>query len=342
MKLLITTQVVDKESPSLGFFHRWIEEFAKHCESVEVICLFEGAHTLPSNVRVHSLGKERGSKSMFSTFFYAARFKFLIFKLRNKYDSVFVHMNPEYIVLGGIFWKLWKKKIGLWYLHRSVTLRLRIAEVLVDVIFSASSESFRLKSKKLRIVGHGIDLAQFDESRHASQSELRVITTGRVAPSKRLLEMLEVFDVLETRSVPFTFTIVGAPATPADREYQYGLIKEINKRPYHAKVHFVGAVSHDRIPSLLAEANVFLNLSTTGSTDKAVLEAFAAGIPAVTSNEAFRTLLEPMGLYVSSADSEKIADALQKAMSTNAAPLRAYVAANHSLEALIPRILTAL
>jgi glycosyltransferase involved in cell wall biosynthesis len=342
MKLLITTQVVDKESPSLGFFHRWVEEFAKHCESVEVICLYEGTHSLPDNVHVHSLGKEQKEKSVFSTFFYTIRFTFLIFTLRNKYDSVFVHMNPEYIVLGGIFWKVWKKKIGLWYLHRSVTLRLRIAEFLADVIFSASPESFRLKSNKLRIVGHGINLSQFNHPLHGSQDELKVITTGRIAPSKRLVEMLEVFDILNARSIPFTFTIVGAPATPADKEYQEKVTAEIRKRPYHEKVHFVGAVSHDRIGRLLDQANVFLNLSTTGSTDKAVLEAFAAGMPAVTSNEAFKTLLEPIGLYVSSADFAKIADALEKAVGTDAAPLRSYVAMNHSLEALIPRILTAL
>ena len=82
MKLLICTQVVDKNHPILGFFHRWIEEFAKHCDTVEVICLFEGEHTLPANVHVHSLGKEEGKNRLK----YLIRFYAYIWNLRNEYD----------------------------------------------------------------------------------------------------------------------------------------------------------------------------------------------------------------------------------------------------------------
>ena len=57
MKLLIVTQTVDTDNPILGFFVRWIEEFAKHCEKIAVICLHEGEYTLPSNVEVYEIGK---------------------------------------------------------------------------------------------------------------------------------------------------------------------------------------------------------------------------------------------------------------------------------------------
>ena len=59
MKLLILTQKVDKNDPILGFFHRWVEEFARHCEQVTVIALGVGEYDLPQNVRVFSLGKEQ-------------------------------------------------------------------------------------------------------------------------------------------------------------------------------------------------------------------------------------------------------------------------------------------
>ena len=57
MRLLICTQTVDLNDPVLGFFHGWIAAFSRHCESVHVICLKEGRHSLPANVFVHSLGK---------------------------------------------------------------------------------------------------------------------------------------------------------------------------------------------------------------------------------------------------------------------------------------------
>src|SRR5580704_11376753 len=99
MRLLICTQAVDLDDPVLGFFHRWIAELSKRCERVHVICLKEGRHELPANVFVHSLGKEGGR----SRVKYLLNFYRYIRELRGEYDAVFVHMNSEYVVLGGFF-----------------------------------------------------------------------------------------------------------------------------------------------------------------------------------------------------------------------------------------------
>src|SRR3989344_232174 len=113
MRLLIVTQKVDKKDPILGFFHRWIEEFAKNFEKVTVVCLEKGEYNLPTNVKVLSLGKEeRRSKAE-----YISRFYRYIWQERKNYDAVFVHMNQEYVLLGWKFWKLWGKKIFLWRNH---------------------------------------------------------------------------------------------------------------------------------------------------------------------------------------------------------------------------------
>lgn len=117
------TQVVDLEHPVLGFFHRWIIEFAKHCEHVHVICLQEGKHDLPANVSVHSLGKEMGKGRLV----YLYRFYRLIWSLRREYDKVFVHMNQIYVILGAPVWKLLGKRVGLWYVHKQVSVSLRLA-----------------------------------------------------------------------------------------------------------------------------------------------------------------------------------------------------------------------
>jgi len=59
-RLLIITQKVNKNDSVLSFFHAWIAEFAKHFSRVTVVCLEEGEHSLPENVSVFSLGKEKG------------------------------------------------------------------------------------------------------------------------------------------------------------------------------------------------------------------------------------------------------------------------------------------
>ena len=60
MKLLIITQKIDQNDDILGFFHRWVEEFAKNTEKVVVIAQFVGQYNLPENIEVFSMGKEMG------------------------------------------------------------------------------------------------------------------------------------------------------------------------------------------------------------------------------------------------------------------------------------------
>ena len=338
MRLLITTQVVDTEDPVLGFFVRWIEEFAVHCEQIEVICLFEGKHELPANVRVHSLGKEHGRRSSFS---YAASFLALLWQLRGRYDAVFVHMNPEYVILGAPFWKLAKKRVALWYLHKRVDLKLRIAASLADVILTASKESFRLAAPNVHIVGHGIVVGDAPREPHEAGAPLRILTAGRIAPAKGVLEMLEAIDRLIARGVSSRFRILGAPATMSDRGYSDLVDARMRALP-KGVAERAGAVPHRDIPQELARTDVFLNLSETGSIDKAILEALASGVPVVTSNEAFRDLLTPYGLYVDRNDPEGIVDALVRAPSIDIAPLTAWVKEYHELASLVPRIIATL
>ncbi|HRH30994.1 MAG TPA: hypothetical protein PK886_02950, partial [Candidatus Paceibacterota bacterium] len=99
MKILITTQIIDTNDPILGFFHSWLKEFSKNFERVVVVCLKKGEFDLLENVEVLSLGKEGGV----SRIKYIFNFYKYIFKERKNYDVVFVHMNEEYVLLGGIF-----------------------------------------------------------------------------------------------------------------------------------------------------------------------------------------------------------------------------------------------
>ena len=334
MRLLITTQAVDLDDPVLGFFHTWIEELSKQYEQVIVICLREGRKNLPSNVQVYSLGA--GNKLVRGYTFLR-----LAVSLRHEYDAVFVHMNPEYIVLCGLYWRATWKQIVLWYTHKSVDLKLRIAVAFTNVILTASKESFRLDSEKVRVVGHGIEILKSMEK--GKSNSLRVLTAGRITKSKHLLEMLDAMEVLAKQHVDFTFTIVGAPATREDKKYELQLREKIKSGPLASKVVYLGGVPNAKVMELLATgADVFLNLSTTGSLDKAVLEALAHGVPAVSSNEAFREVLNNSGLFVKHVTAEEVVSALNKARVVDPEPLRDYVRTHHSLANLIPKIVSSL
>ena len=293
MKLLILTQKVDKNDPVLGFFHKWIEEFSKHAEEVSVICLYKGEFDLPNNVKVYSLGKEEKLKAKSYKLKALFRFYKYIWDLRYEYDSVFVHMNQIYVVLGGIFWIIEGKKIVLWYVHRAKSFSLYIAEKLVNNIITSSKESFTLKSEKVVYVGHGVDTDKFISTEYLEGGPKKVLYVGRITPIKDLETFINAADILNTKhSGVYTFKIIGNPATKTDYEYEKKLKELIKNKKLKNVIHFKPAVSPSELPELYANSYLTVNLSPSGGMDKTVLESWASNRPAFVSNNAFKQILE--------------------------------------------------
>lgn len=310
MKLLITTQAIDENDSALGFFIRWVEEFAKRAEAVEIICLRKGVYHLPANVRIHSLGKEHGQVSRFM---YAWRFLRLIWRLRHNYDAVFVHMNPDYVVLGGWWWKLAGKRVVLWYSHRNVDLKLRIAALWANVIASSATSSFRLKTDKLYLLGHGIDTNLFSPGLSVSSAHWRLVSVGRITPIKHLETAIEALALLRQRGVEAELKLVGQAGSPSDHLYERHLKERIGSLALEPYVHFEGPVQYGRMARVYHEADVSLNMAPTGGLDKAVLESMACGLPTLVSNEGFDAFLGPhrQRLLFRQDDAADLADKLQ-------------------------------
>ncbi len=288
MKLLIVTQTLDTHDPVLGFFHQWVLEFSKRFEKVTVIALNVGTHTLPANVSVHSLGKESGAGRGLRV----TRYVSLLYSLRNEYTHVFAHMNPEYVIGGGLLWRVWGKKIGFWYVHGAVTLRLHLAAFFAHRVFTASRESCRLASTKVLVVGHGIDTEMFSPKHIPHPPSM--LSVGRFSPSKKLEVLIDAMKTVRLNIPEAQGRIVGDAATPENVEYA----KHIQEYAKTAGIRIERPVLHTDVPSVLALSDVFLNASTTGSLDKAVLEAMACGVVPVTSNVAYKPMLSPYGLFV--------------------------------------------
>jgi hypothetical protein len=157
MRLLVCTQAVDKDERALGFFHRWLEEMAHSFTRIEVVCLKEGRHSLPGNVQIHSLGKETGR----SRLKYVLHFYRYAWTLRHEYDAVFVHMNQEYVLMGGLFWRLLGKRIILWRNHKMGNRLTDIACRLADVVCYTSPEAFVARLPHAVRMPIGIDTTQF-------------------------------------------------------------------------------------------------------------------------------------------------------------------------------------
>ncbi len=292
MKLLIITQKVDKDDSYFGFFHTWLTLFAQECEQITVLSLETRAYELPKNVQVISLGKEE-KKSRTQ---YLFRFWKTIWKSRKDYDAVFCHMSPLYVIVGFPIWKLLQKKTSLWYIHRNVDFKMWVAEKCADVVFTASPESFRLKSKKVHYVRQAVSSDQFKRpifSTHVHDGTLHVVSVGRITVIKNLDVLIKAANILHTKGIAIKVMLVGGTVTQEDIEYEktlHALVQECNANTY---VQFAGSIPFDRICESYWNSDVSVNLCPTGGMDKAVLESLAAGTPAIVSNEAFRSVLSP-------------------------------------------------
>ncbi len=345
MKLLILTQAVDTNDSVLGFFHRWIEEFAKHAEAVTVICLKEGVHSLPSNVRVFSLGKEKGRASRMQ---YAVRFWKLIWRERHNYDAVFVHMNVEYVILGAPLWRLLGKKVGLWYLHKSVTLRLRTAVFFANYVFTGTKQSLRLNTPKLNIMGQGIDVHTFSSLGRQLPVIFTVLFVGRLSPIKGVETLIDAAALLHRKGMQLRVEIIGGAETPDQAAYEQKLKEQVKKNKLEEVVTFVGPVKNNELPARLAKASVFVNTSRTGSLDKAGIEPMAVGLPVISCNDSYAAIVGPYGLFYKEGDSVQLSGMLERLAHNPSEAERIGLALqkeareHHNLANLVPAIMQVL
>ena len=342
MNLLVITQSVGKNDENLGAFYYWWEEMARRVDHLTIIASAVGVHHLPSNVSVYSLGKEDGRGRLGRIW----RFWELFSRHYAECDAVLFHQIPEFVIAASPFIMSLRKPAVLWYAHKSVTRHLRIAERLVDWVATSSPEGFRLPSKKAIYVGQAINTDLFQPVERPGSADdaakpLRIISVGRISPVKHYETLLRACTIgLHRWAWPWRLTIVGGPLAPGDLAYKEELeriVAECGLVPY---VEFVGSKVYEEIPIFLQSHDIFVNLSATGSLDKAVFEAMACGLSVITSNEAYRDIL-PARYFLSHAAPEELARQIGK-LADEKRPnqkLREIVVRRHSLRETVGRIM---
>lgn len=294
MKLLITTQKVDLQDDILGFMHGWIKEFSRQFDQVTVICLFEGEHDLPENVKVLSLGKnklEPKAKSQKSKALLRIKYSLNFYKYawqeRRNYDSVFVHMNSEYMLLGAWLWRWLGKKRGLWFAHYRPNWIAKIAFRLTEMIFTSTRKACAFDSEKVKVVGQGIDTEIFKPGSENVKEGKKILFLGRISPIKKIEMLIKAVGKLEKN---VSLNIIGSPgeAEPEkDKAYFEGLQKQVKDLELETRVNFLGKIPFREIAQHYQSSDFFVNLTPTGSLDKTTLEAMSCKNVVLVCNQAY-------------------------------------------------------
>lgn len=337
MKLLFITQIVDKNNRGpLGFVHGWIEAFLKRADKMNVICLQKG--TVDLKVPVYSLGKEQKS----SRFMYIVRFYKYIFKLHQEYDVVFVHMNAEYILLAGLWWRLSGKKIVLWYNHTYGTWKAKLAMKLAHLICHTSPYAFTAGTEKSVRMPAGIDTHLYKREPGQKRKPHSILFLGRIAPVKDLKTLIYAALIMDKENIDFTLSIYG-DALPKDAKYKEEV--QVLARPLErkGKIYYGGYVESWKTPKLFSEHEIFVNLTPQGNYDKTILEAMACESISSVSSIAFQDVLHQyMFKESNAADLARVIKSVfklsEEQRNAEGKKLREYVVKTHDLNVLEERL----
>jgi glycosyltransferase involved in cell wall biosynthesis len=344
MRLVFICQVVDQNDPILASTVRWIDEFAKkpQVEQVTVITLRKGTFALPSNVEVHAI-KGRNRLVTLVRFY-----EQVLRSVARGVDGFFIHMGGPYPVLLLPFRLLMGKPIYHWKTHPYISPMMRFyARVCDTKVFTATRNSFPLPLPNVRVVGHGIDTAQFCIEPSPKTGDL--VTVGRIAPVKRLDAMLKALAQCNHRYGTLYRLDIYGPTLKMNDEYEQYLRALVEQLNLSAFVSFRGAVPQHQLPEILNRYRLFLSFSKT-ALDKSVVEAMACGLPVISTNPCVEEILpehlRPL-LMVPAADMDNQAQTIHHLLSSDdrqlseiGQALRNVAVRDHSVTFLIDKILT--
>lgn len=304
MRLVFVTQQVDPGHPALAATVPMIRALAARVDEVVVLADRALPGVLPDNCRVRPYAA--GSRAVRGLRFEAA----LAAELRPKPAAVIAHMCPIYAVLAAPLARPLGVKVLLWYTHWHASRTLRAAERVSSVVLSVDRRTFPLDSKKVRAIGHGIDLAEFSCSDGGEHADLRAVVLGRYSRAKGLDVILRALRLALDDGLDARLELFGPALNPDERACRGELERLVEELDLGKRVKLGHAVLRAEVPEVFARADVLVNNMRAGATDKVVYEACAACVPVIASNPAFDTLL-PEALRFEREDARALADRLR-------------------------------
>jgi glycosyltransferase involved in cell wall biosynthesis len=287
MRLLVFNLATDADDPILGFTTGWLAALAKRVELIRVITMRAGRVTVPRNVVVYSVGKEKGYSELRRAIEF---YRHLGRVLRtDRVDMCFSHMIPIFTVMAAPVLRATRIPIVTWHAHPTLTLTLKAAHHVSDRIVTSIPTAYPYRRDKLTVVGQGIDTRLFIPDAKPSESPPVVLCVGRLSPVKDHPTLLRAAHLLKSRArQPFRVVIVGGPGRTEDEAYVNQLCRLMDDLAIRNLIEFHQPVPMARLPEWYRGCTVHVNLTPSGSGDKVALEAMACGRPSVAANEGFR------------------------------------------------------
>ncbi len=203
-------------------------------------------------------------------------------------------LQLEYKVLGPLVFKpIWQRASAL--VACSEGLRQRALRFL--------------PSAQIEVIPNGVDLRRFTPAERPSggPGPLRLITVGRLSPTKRLPVLIEMIELLRKEGGDVQLTIVGGGALEAE------LRRRIAGERFRGAITMTGRCNAGRMPEIYRQHDLLVSASAQEGMSNAKLEAMASGLPIVTTRcEGVDELISDNGIVVDDPTPAALAAAVRK------------------------------
>ncbi len=251
--------------------------------------------------------------------------------LFHKPDVLFipVHILPRFhpqnsvVTIHGLEYEYFPQYYPFWsrnYLRASTKYAVKNARRIIAVSQNTKNDLVKLygaKPEKIEVVHHGIEiknqkLKTKDINQNSKIKKPYLLYIGRIELKKNILGILEAYKILKEKyKIPHKLVLAGEPG--------FGQNKiNLKIKNLKLKIFQPGYISEEEKWRLLSNANVFLFPSFYEGFGLPVLEAQAAGVPVVTSNNS--SMPEVAGrqaLLVNPKNPEEIAQTIFKLIDDN-------------------------
>lgn len=262
---------LDNSSYELAATIDWINAFASQCNKVYVFSTHIGQYNLPPNVRAIELGG--GSflgrcKWIINT----TRSVILYLKLK-KNVIIFHHMSQYTAIYPGILFRLFQTNQGLWYAHNHKNLSLFIAEKVVNFGFTSVKGAFPINSRKVHIIGQGINVNKFLISEKIlERKQNAIVSLGRISPVKNLEKLLSA-DIKN-----FEIQFIGRVI-----DHRYKIELQLLAKKQGKTLKILNPIPYRSVPKYLANWKYYY-CGTQVAVDKASIEAALSGCLILSTN----------------------------------------------------------
>jgi glycosyltransferase involved in cell wall biosynthesis len=146
-------------------------------------------------------------------------------------------------------------------------------------VISVNTEHLPLLERahdRVAYIPNGVDLDRFAVDRERTSG--RILFLGRLAPKKRVSDLIEAFAQVAPECPDSELVIVGVGPLKDDLE------RRVDRMDLNSRVRFEGRVADDAIPEYYASASVFVLPSVWEGHPLTLLEAWAAGTPVIATD----------------------------------------------------------